>query len=46
MGNDWKVAVLVQGQGPAPISSGHDQAATADEIAGAVKGFGGFTYAR
>ncbi|MFF4738685.1 hypothetical protein ACFY2W_22805 [Streptomyces sp. NPDC001262] len=43
--NDWKVASSSQKQGPAPVS-GDDRAAGADEIANAVSGYGGFTYAR
>ncbi|MFE0898650.1 hypothetical protein [Streptomyces smyrnaeus] len=42
---DWKVTDFEQKDGPTPI--GKDQAASsADEMADAVKGFGGFTYAR
>lgn len=43
--NDWKVASSGQKQGPAPVSA-DDRAASADEIANAVSGYGGFTYAR
>lgn len=42
---DWKIESSSQKQGPAPVS-GDDQAAGADEIANAVNGYGGFTYAR
>lgn len=42
---DWKVQSSDQQEGPAPVS-GDDRAATADEIAGAVQQYGGFTYAR
>ncbi|WP_432070695.1 hypothetical protein [Streptomyces sp. AA1529] len=43
--DDWKVTDFKQKDGPTPI--GKDQAASsADEMADAVKGFGGFTYAR
>ncbi|MFF2409349.1 hypothetical protein [Streptomyces sp. NPDC058092] len=42
---DWKAATHSQKDGPAPV--GRDtRASSADEIAGAVNGFGGFTYAR
>ncbi|NSC22528.1 hypothetical protein FM076_15615 [Streptomyces albus subsp. chlorinus] len=42
---DWKVTGLKQKDGPTPI--GKDQAASpAEEMADAVDGFGGFTYAR
>ncbi|MEU8570177.1 hypothetical protein AB0C51_17820 [Streptomyces pathocidini] len=42
---DWKVADFKQKDGPTPV--GRDQAASsAEDMAGAVKGFGGFTYAR
>ncbi|MGW4239546.1 hypothetical protein ACWEJP_22490 [Streptomyces sp. NPDC004749] len=42
---DWRIASSTQSQGPTPVSGG-DRASTADEIAKAVEGFGGFTYAR
>jgi uncharacterized protein YcbX len=45
VGGDWKVRSSSQKDGPAPVN-GDSQAATADEIAGAVQDFGGFTYAR
>lgn len=43
--NDWKIESSTQTEGPTPVS-GDNRASTADEIAGAVKGYGGFTYAR
>ncbi|MCS0638831.1 hypothetical protein NX801_24865 [Streptomyces sp. LP05-1] len=44
-GNDWKVTDYTQKDGPSPV--GNDtRVAGADEIAAAVDGFGGFTYAR
>ncbi|MFC4513657.1 hypothetical protein [Streptomyces ehimensis] len=43
--DDWKVASSTQKQGPAPVN-GDDRAASATEIANAVSGYGGFTYAR
>jgi len=45
VGGDWKIQSSSQKDGPAPVN-GDSQAATADEIAGAVQDFGGFTYAR
>ena len=45
VGGDWKIESSSQKQGPAPVSS-DDLAAGADEIANAVEGYGGFTYAR
>ncbi|WP_399128811.1 hypothetical protein [Actinacidiphila sp. ITFR-21] len=42
---DWKIESSSQKDGPAPVG-GDDRAATADEIAGAVRDYGGFTYAR
>jgi hypothetical protein len=45
VGGDWKIESSSQRSGPAPVN-GDDRAATADEIAGAVRDFGGFTYAR
>jgi hypothetical protein len=45
LSGDWKIQSSSQTAGPAPVSS-DGQAATADEIAGAVRDFGGFTYAR
>lgn len=44
-GGDWKLQSSAQKEGPAPVG-GDDQAATADQIAGAVQQYGGFTYAR
>ncbi|MBK5996101.1 hypothetical protein JHN53_31605 [Streptomyces sp. MBT58] len=42
---DWKVTDFAQKDGPVPV--GRDQAASsAEEMADAVQGFGGFTYAR
>ncbi|MCX5387768.1 hypothetical protein [Streptomyces sp. NBC_00083] len=42
---DWKVASSSQTEGPTPVS-GDNRASTADDIAKAVQGYGGFTYAR
>ncbi|MYS38968.1 hypothetical protein K388_01414 [Streptomyces sp. KhCrAH-43] len=42
---DWKAVTHSQKDGPAPVG-GDTRASSADEIAGAVNGFGGFTYAR
>ncbi|MFE5261673.1 hypothetical protein [Streptomyces coelicoflavus] len=42
---DWKIVTHSQKDGPAPIP-GDDKASSADEMAKAVKEFGGFTYAR
>lgn len=45
VGGDWKVADFTQKDGPVPV--GRDQAASsAEDMAGAVEQFGGFTYAR
>ncbi|WP_406200458.1 hypothetical protein OH807_19395 [Kitasatospora sp. NBC_01560] len=44
-GADWKLADYASRQGPAPMP-GDQQAATAEEITGAVQQFGGFRYAR
>lgn len=42
---DWKITDFTQKDGPVPV--GRDQAASsAEEMADAVQGFGGFTYAR
>lgn len=42
---DWKVTQYAQKAGPTPV--GRDQAASsAEDMANAVQGFGGFTYAR
>ncbi|NLU76789.1 hypothetical protein HCC61_29940 [Streptomyces sp. HNM0575] len=44
-GEDWKVSDFKQKDGPTPV--GRDQAASsAKEMAKAVEGYGGFTYAR
>ncbi|WP_407110593.1 hypothetical protein ACE1N8_16480 [Streptomyces sp. DSM 116494] len=43
--DDWKVDSFSQRDGPAPVP-GDDKASTADEMAEAVKEYGGFTYAR
>ncbi|MFH8474472.1 hypothetical protein [Streptomyces sp. NPDC018000] len=45
VGGDWKVESSSQTEGPTPVN-GDNRASTADEIAGAVEGYGGFTYAR
>ncbi|OII61520.1 hypothetical protein BJP40_05000 [Streptomyces sp. CC53] len=42
---DWKIESSTQQEGPTPVS-GDNRASTADEIADAVIGYGGFTYAR
>ncbi|MGQ5597261.1 hypothetical protein ACUJ8N_19265 [Streptomyces sp. ESR1.13] len=42
---DWKIVTHSQKDGPAPIP-GDDKASSADEMAKAVKEYGGFTYAR
>ncbi|MFI5660986.1 hypothetical protein [Streptomyces sp. NPDC051684] len=42
---DWKVDSFSQKDGPSPVN-GDNKVSTADEIAKAVKEFGGFTYAR
>lgn len=42
---DWKIASSTQTEGPTPVN-GDNRASTADDIAGAVEGYGGFTYAR
>lgn len=44
-GGDWKVVTHSQKDGPSPVP-GDDQASNSDEIAKAVEGYGGFTYAR
>jgi hypothetical protein len=45
VGNDWKILSFQQKDGPTPV--GRDQAASsAQDMANAVNGFGGFTYAR
>ncbi|MEW1546235.1 hypothetical protein [Streptomyces tsukubensis] len=42
---DWKIASTSQREGPTPIN-GDNRASSAEEIAGAVAGYGGFTHAR
>ncbi|MBM7171392.1 hypothetical protein JQK87_23895 [Streptomyces sp. G44] len=42
---DWKAVTHSQKSGPAPVP-GDDRASGSDEIAKAVEGYGGFTYAR
>ncbi|MFE4373482.1 hypothetical protein ACFRMN_35645 [Streptomyces sp. NPDC056835] len=42
---DWKISSSSQTEGPTPVN-GDNRASTADEIAKAVQGYGGFTYAR
>jgi hypothetical protein len=42
---DWKTVTHSQKDGPAPVG-GDNRASSAEEIAGAVNGYGGFTYAR
>lgn len=42
---DWKIESSTQAEGPTPIN-GDNRASSADDIAGAVEGYGGFTYAR
>nr|WSZ96984.1 hypothetical protein OH820_16095 [Streptomyces sp. NBC_00857] len=42
---DWKIASSSQSEGPTPVN-GDNRASSADEIAKAVQGYGGFTYAR
>ncbi|MFD9908184.1 hypothetical protein [Streptomyces sp. NPDC059063] len=42
---DWKITTHSQKDGPAPVP-GDDRASGSDEIAEAVEGYGGFTYAR
>ncbi|MET8543141.1 hypothetical protein ABZW03_21190 [Kitasatospora sp. NPDC004799] len=44
-GGDWKLTDYSSRQGPAPVPA-DQQAATADEITGAVQQFGGFRFAR
>ncbi|MFD4230209.1 hypothetical protein [Streptomyces sp. NPDC058545] len=43
--NDWKIESSNQTEGPTPVT-GDNRASTADDIAGAVEEYGGFTYAR
>ncbi|MBD0712483.1 MULTISPECIES: hypothetical protein [unclassified Streptomyces] len=45
VGGDWRVSSSSQTEGPTPVS-GDNRASVADEIAEAVEGYGGFTYAR
>ncbi|MFF4168935.1 hypothetical protein [Streptomyces sp. NPDC001744] len=45
VGGDWRVASSTQAEGPTPVN-GDNRASIADEIAAAVEGYGGFTYAR
>ncbi|MEU9865966.1 hypothetical protein AB0D99_34385 [Streptomyces sp. NPDC047971] len=45
VGNDWRITSSKQTEGPTPVN-GDNRASTADEIAKAVEGYGGFTYAR
>ncbi|MFF0063805.1 hypothetical protein ACFYRC_20085 [Streptomyces sp. NPDC005279] len=45
VGNDWRIESSSQKEGPTPVN-GDNRASSADEIAGAVAGYGGFTYAR
>ncbi|MFD4020199.1 hypothetical protein [Streptomyces sp. SH5] len=42
---DWKASTHSQKDGPAPVG-GDNRASSAEEIANAVNGYGGFTYAR
>lgn len=42
---DWKAVTHSQKDGPAPVP-GDERASNSDEIAKAVEGYGGFTYAR
>ncbi|MCB8907811.1 MULTISPECIES: hypothetical protein [unclassified Streptomyces] len=45
VGGDWRLESLDQREGPTPVN-GDNRASMADEIAEAVEGYGGFTYAR
>ncbi|MEU5915515.1 hypothetical protein ACWEPZ_20160 [Streptomyces sp. NPDC004288] len=45
VGGDWRVESSTQNEGPTPVN-GDNRASMADEIASAVEGYGGFTYAR
>ncbi|GGZ09197.1 hypothetical protein CP967_15875 [Streptomyces nitrosporeus] len=45
VGDDWKIESSSQSEGPTPVN-GDNRASSADAIAGAVNGYGGFTYAR
>ncbi|MET8941776.1 hypothetical protein ABZX28_32840 [Streptomyces rubiginosohelvolus] len=42
---DWKISSSSQAEGPTPVN-GDNRASTADDMAAAVDGYGGFTYAR
>lgn len=42
---DWRIASSTQSEGPTPVN-GDNRASVADDIAEAVEGYGGFTYAR
>ncbi|MFG2902825.1 hypothetical protein ACGFZH_37825 [Streptomyces zaomyceticus] len=43
--DDWRLESLDQREGPTPVN-GDNRASMSEEIAGAVEGYGGFTYAR
>ncbi|WP_328943483.1 hypothetical protein OG259_19805 [Streptomyces sp. NBC_00250] len=45
VGGDWRITSSTQAEGPTPVN-GDNRASVADEIAEAVEGYGGFTYAR
>ncbi|MEU1231379.1 hypothetical protein [Streptomyces sp. NPDC005828] len=45
VGGDWRLESSTQAEGPTPVN-GDNRASTAEEIAAAVEGYGGFTYAR
>ncbi|MEV5161688.1 hypothetical protein [Streptomyces sp. NPDC053728] len=45
VGDDWKIESSSQAEGPTPVN-GDNRASIADDIASAVEGYGGFTYAR
>ncbi|MGW1927483.1 hypothetical protein ACWCQ0_53720, partial [Streptomyces massasporeus] len=45
VGGDWRLVSSDQREGPTPVN-GDNRASTSDEIAEAVEGYGGFTYAR
>ncbi|MFF9841446.1 hypothetical protein [Streptomyces sp. NPDC013740] len=45
VGDDWKIVSSEQTEGPTPVN-GDNRASLADDIAKAVEGYGGFTYAR
>ncbi|MFC9794534.1 hypothetical protein ACFVJI_17975 [Streptomyces sp. NPDC127584] len=42
---DWRITSSSQSEGPTPVN-GDNRASVADDIAEAVEGYGGFTYAR